>query len=84
MVEDKLLNLYKNNFIYYIQKIQEQIKSKNEDEIINTDDEIVDNYTHVINIQKRIEFLNNWITVIYPSFDFVSFLREILLKKSHI
>jgi hypothetical protein len=79
MADDKLLNLYKDNFVNYVQKIKEQIQTKNEEEIINYDDEIVDNYTHVINIQKRIEFLNIWITVIYPSFDFVSFLREILL-----
>ena len=79
MADDKLLNLYKDNFVNYIQKIKEQIQTKNEEEIINYDDEIVDNYTHVINIQKRIEFLTIWITVIYPSFDFVSFLKEILL-----
>ena len=27
---DKLLNLYKNNFINYIQRIKEQVKSKKE------------------------------------------------------
>ena len=86
--DDKLLILYKNNFENYIQRIKEVIKSKNEKEGVkdsgvvgNYDDVIVDNYTHVVNVQKRIEFLNDWITLIYPDFDFVPYLREILLDK---
>ena len=78
VAKENLLNLYKQNFINYIERIKEQIKSK-KDSITNIDQEIIDNYTHVINIQKRILFLNNWITLVYPSFDFVPFLREILL-----
>ena len=79
---EHLLNLYQENFINYIQRIKAQIKTKEEKNIsINYDEEIIDNYTHVINIKKRIEFLNNWITLIYPSFDFVPFLKNILLKE---
>ena len=86
--DDKLLILYKNNFENYIQRIKEVIKSNNEKGGVkdsgvvgNYDDVIVDNYTHVVNVQKRIEFLNDWITLIYPDFDFVPYLREILLDK---
>jgi len=39
----------------------------------------IDNFTHVMNLQKRIEFLNEWITKIYPNFDFVEYLKGILL-----
>ena len=79
VADEKLLNLYKNNFINYIERIKEQIKSK-KDLVINPDEEIIDNYSHTINIKKRIEFLNKWITLIYPAFDFVPFLKEILLS----
>ena len=86
--DDKLLILYKNNFENYIQRIREVIKSNNEKGGVkdsgvvgNYDDVVVDNYTHVVNVQKRIEFLNDWITLIYPDFDFVPYLREILLDK---
>ena len=73
-----LLNLYKDNFINYIQRIKEQIKSKNI--TVNCENEILDNYSHIINLKKRIEFLNKWITVLYPAFDFVPFLKNLLLK----
>ena len=90
--DDKLLILYKNNFDNYIQKIKEVIKNNNnscskmekqsEQNIIeNYDDVMLDNYSHAINIQKRIEFLKKWIITLYPSFDFVSYLKEILLDK---
>ena len=75
--DENLLKLYKDNFMLYIARIKEQIKSK--PGLINYDNEIVDNYTHTINITKRIDFLNDWISLIYPSFDFVPFLKEILL-----
>ena len=75
---ESLLNLYKDNFMSYIQRIKEQIKSKNI--TANCDDEILDNYTHIINVKKRIEFLNKWITVLYPAFDFVPFLKNLLLN----
>ena len=78
VLNETLLNLYKDNFSNYIQRIKEQIKSKNITE--NCDNEILDNYTHIINVKKRIEFLNKWITVLYPAFDFVPFLKNILLK----
>ena len=89
--DDKLLILYKNNFENYIQRIREVIKSNNEKGGVkdsgvvgNYDDVVVDNYTHVVNVQKRIEFLNDWITLIYPDFDFVPYLREILLMMKEI
>ena len=85
--DDNLLILYKNNFDDYIKRIKDLIK-KNRAEgetatgnLENNDNLIIDNYSHVINIQKRIEFLNDWITLIYPSFDFVLYLKEILLEK---
>ena len=82
---DNLLLLYKNNFNDYIKRIKELIKkNKSEGEtasgnLENNDNLIIDNYSHMINIQKRIEFLNDWITLIYPSFDFVLYLKDILL-----
>ena len=83
---DKLLDLFKNNFNDYISRIKKQIKLNNNNKISeengkigNFDEVILDNYSHAINIQKRMEFLNNWIIQIYPSFDFVPFLKEILL-----
>ena len=79
---EHLLNLYQENFVNYIQRIKEQIKTKKEKNMsINCDEEIIDNYSHVINIKKRIEFLNTWITLIYPTFDFVTFLKNILLNE---
>ena len=86
--DDNLLILFKNNFNDYNKRIRELIKDKNknskgteEEKIGNYDEEIIDNYTHVINIQKRIEFLKDWINTIYPNFEFVPFLKEILLDK---
>ena len=73
--DENLLKLYKDNFMLYIARIKEQIKSK--PGLINYDNEIVDNYTHTINITKRIDFLNDWISLIYPSFDFVPFFLRL-------
>ena len=84
---ENLLILYKNNFNQYISRIKELInKNKKggemDGEIIGDNDNLViDNYTHTVNIHKRIEFLIDCITLIYPSFDFVAFLKEILLDK---
>ena len=85
-LDDKLLILYKNNFNSYIERVKALIESNNKEDkkfgtIGNYDDLVIDNYTHTINIQKRLEFLNDWITLIYPSFDFVPFLKVILLDK---
>ena len=87
--DGKLLILYKNNFNDYLRRIRALIETKNKNKkkegdtksgtIGNYDDLVIDNYTHSFNIQKRLEFLNEWITLIYPSFDFVPFLKEILL-----
>ena len=80
---DKLLIVFKNNFKNYLQKIKEKIKleqkENEENKIGNYDEIIIDNFTHVMNLQKRIEFLNEWITKIYPNFDFVEYLKGILL-----
>ena len=77
---DNLLELFKNNFRNYITRIKEQIKLNNKAENLqNYDEVIMDNYSHITNIQKRMEFLNNWIIQLYPNFDFVPFLKEILL-----
>ena len=83
--DEHLLILFKDNFYSYIQRIKELIKEKNisdkldPDKIGNYDDLIIDNYSHVINIQKRIEFLKDYIVYIYPNFDFVPYLKNILL-----
>ena len=60
--------------------IIEKKNKSNENEKKSKGEEIIDNYSHTINIKKRIEFLNKWITLIYPAFDFVPFLKEILLS----
>ena len=84
---DNLLTLYKNNFSQYISRIKEVINKNKKDggidgeTIENNDNLVIDNYTHIVNIHKRIEFLFDCITLIYPSFDFVAYLKEILLDK---
>ena len=80
--DEHLLILFKDNFNSYIQRIKELIKEKNKNEqykIENYDDLIIDNYSHVINIQKRIEFLKDYLIYIYPNFEFVPYLKNILL-----
>ena len=80
--DEHLLTLFKDNFSSYIQRIKELIKEKNKtepDKIGNYDDLIIDNYSHVINIQKRIEFLKDYLIFIYPNFDFVQYLKNILI-----
>ena len=83
---DKLLISFKNNFDDYIKRIKEKIESEknvtsveNKNKIVNYDKIIIDNFSHVINVQKRIEFLKDWIIQIYPNFDFVEYLKGILL-----
>ena len=85
--DDNLLNLYKNNYNNYVEKIKKLINNspnklgKESDNIGNYDEVIIDNYSHAINTQKRLEFLSEWIILIYPNFDFVPFLKEILINK---
>ena len=84
--DDILLILFKNNFENYMKKIKKKVESdkktvliKDKNNIGNYDEVAIDDFSHVVNVQKRIEFLKNWITQIYPKFDFVEFLKRILL-----
>ena len=76
--DEHLLNLFKNNCYNYLNKIK-ILSSNSNTEIDNI---IVDGFTHKINMEKRLIFLNTLITEIYPSFDFLPFLKEILIDKA--
>ena len=77
--DEHLLNIFKNNFYDYIKKAKEALQNNKKEPKDDNDNIIIDNYSHVINIQKRINFLKDWIIIIYPNFDFVPFLKEVLL-----
>ena len=72
--DDKLLNLFKDNFLLYKKKAKENNENKNEKNLI------INDYNHEENMINRISFLLKIIPFLYPKFDFFELLKEICLK----
>ena len=81
---EHLLNLYKDNFHLYIKQAKEQLTKNNisltEGDII--DKYIFDGFSHLDNIKKRIEFFPYLINVFYKDFNFLPFLKDVLITNS--
>ena len=74
--EEKLLNLFKNNFLSYKNKAKEAIKENNNEKNL-----IIDGFKHEDNMKNRIIFLIEVIPFLYPNFDFFGLLKEICLNE---
>ena len=74
--DEKLLNLFKNNFLSYKNRAKEAVKeNKNEKNFI------IDRFNHEDNMKNRIIFLIEVIPFLYPNFDFFGLLKEICLNE---
>ena len=69
---NKLLILFEDNFKSYKNRAKEEIK--------NGKPLLIDGYNHQENMNHRITFLIKVIPILYPKFDFFSFLKEICLE----
>jgi len=81
---EHLLNLYKDNFLLYIKQAKELLTknniSLNDGDII--DKYIFDGFSHLDNILKRMEFFPYLINVFYKDFNFLPFLKDILIANA--
>ena len=73
---EKLLNLFKDNFLSYKKKAKENIKENQKEK-----DLIIDGYTHEENMKNRVLFLIKIIPILYPKFDFFELLKDICLHE---
>ena len=76
--EEKLLSLFKNNFLDYKKRAKEYIINNN---IADSKNLIIDGYNHDDNMKYRILFLIKIIPILYPKFDFFGLLKEICLEE---
>ena len=81
---EHLLNLYKDNFRLYIKQAKEMLTknsiSLTEGDII--DKYIIDGFSHLGNITKRMEFFPHLINVLYKDFNFLPFLKDVLITNA--
>ena len=74
--DEHLIKIFEDNFTNYFDKVKERFKSPN----INTIEQIfIDGANHTNNVNGRLDFLNSILTRIYPKFDFIFKLKELLL-----
>ena len=82
--EKKLLKIFENNFRLYTEQANEIMKQKgiafNEGKL--RDECIIDNFTHYENVKRRVEILSNMMKTYYKDYDFIPFLKEVLIDKS--
>ena len=79
--DNHLINLFENNTKMYLAKAKKILE---ENKIAFTEGEliskyIIDDYTHNDNIKKRIDILPFLINEFYPEYDFLPFLKNVLL-----
>ena len=73
---DNLLNLFKDNFLFYKDLAKEKAKScKTEKDLI------IDGFSHEDNMKFRVSFLIKSIHILYPKFEFFDLLKEICLNE---
>jgi len=84
-IKDKhLLNLFEDNFHLYVKQVKELLTKNN---ITFSDGEIIDKYifdgfSHLDNAQKRMEVYPFLINKLYTDYDFIPFLKEVLITNS--
>ena len=74
--DDKLLNLFKDNFLLYKKKAKENRKENDKENNL-----IIDGYTNEENMKNRSIFLIKIIPILYPKFDFFNLLKEICINE---
>ena len=85
LIKDQyLLHLFEDNFRLYIKQAKEMMEKNN---IPSTDGKsrdkyVINGFSHSENINKRIETLGHLVKYIYRDFDYISFLKEILITNA--
>ena len=81
--ERNLLQLFEDNYNFYMNKAKDLLAknkiSLSEGEII--DDFTIEEFKHLINIEKRMEFYKLLVLKIYTNYDFLPFLKKVLLDE---
>ena len=82
--DNHLLNLFEDNFHLYVKQAKELLTKNN---IAFSDGEIIDKYifdgfSHLDNAQKRMEVYPFLINKLYTDYDFIPFLKEVLITNS--
>ena len=82
--DNHLLKLFEDNFHLYVKQVKELLTKNN---ITFSDGEIIDKYifdgfSHLDNAQKRMEVYPFLINKLYTDYDFIPFLKEVLITNS--
>ena len=74
---EELLKIIEQNFKDYVGLAKETFKNKT---IEDAEQIKIDNFTHDINVRCRLQMLLILIENVYPNYNFISLLRELLIK----
>ena len=80
--DEHLLKLFENNYNLYIEQSKNLLNKNNitEPEII--DKFIIDGFTHLENAKKRMEVYPFLVNKFYTSYDFLPFLKKVLIENA--
>ena len=85
IIKDKyLLNLYQDNFKLYNQQANDFMEKNNiqKTDYKARDKFVINGFTHLSQVNQRIEVLEYLIKYFYKDFDFIPFLKEIFITKA--
>ena len=75
-----LLRLFEDNFKLYVEHTKNLLKKNNIFEADIIDKYIIDGFSHLENIKKRMEIYPDLINKFYTDYDFTPFLKDVLLN----
>ena len=79
LIDEHLLKIFEDNLSDYIKIAKEKSKSQH---LINPEQLIIDGENHGKNIDGRLVFLLKLVDKVYPNYDFIMKIKEILLDNS--
>ena len=85
LIKDQyLLHLFEDNFRLYNKQANEIMEKNNipSTDAKSRDKYVINGFSHSDNINKRIETLGNLVKYVYKDFDYISFLKEILITNA--
>ena len=77
-----LLNLFEDNFKLYIKQAKDLLNKNNISEPEVIDKFIIDGFTHLKNIEKRMEIYPFLVNKYYTDYDFIPFLKDTLITNA--
>ena len=80
--DEYLLHIFEDNFKLYNKQANEIMEKNNIPKDQRDKYKVLDGFSHLENVNKRIETLGHLIKYLYKEFDFVPFLKEVLVTNA--